>query len=95
MVDPRRYIRVAHSCEELRGGANGSGRGMSAAQTSTRKVSKVVPGQQPEAAVRLRATRPQIQQRPRSMMLLGSPEAKAVGVESWATGRGAGGVVTA
>ena len=66
---------------------------MSATQPSTRKLSKAVPEQQPEA--RPRATRSQIQQRPRSMMLLGSPEAKTVGVGSWATGKGAGGVVTA
>lgn len=89
LVDPRRYIRVTHSCEELREGANKSGRSVSASQPSTRKVSKAIPGQQPEA----RATRPQMQQRPRSMMLLGSPEAKTVGVGSWATGRSTGGVV--
>ncbi|KAF8419344.1 hypothetical protein EV426DRAFT_292622 [Tirmania nivea] len=93
LVDPRRYIRVTHSCEELREGTTKSGRSVSAAQPSTRKVSKAVPGQQPEA--RPRATRSQIQQRPRSMMLLGSPEANTVGVGSWATDRGAGGMVTA
>lgn len=91
LVDPRRYIRVTHSCEELRDGANR--RSVSATLPSTRKLSKAATEQQPGA--RPRATRTQIQQRPRSMMLLGSPEATTVGLGSWATGRGAGGVVTA